>query len=492
MNFSLIDFTKIEKLLTYQKDQQLLFNSGLFLVLFSLFYGVYVLLRNKSVPRNVWVILFSLFFYYKSNGAYFLLLLLSTVVDYSIGILIDDAIQKWKRKIYLMLSVVFNLGILSYFKYTNMLIDTANALFSLDFQHLDIFLPVGVSFFTFQTMSYAIDVYRRDMPAERNFLNFTFFVTFFPQLFAGPIVRAYDFLPQLKHKPILTQENLGKALFLIMVGLVKKGVIADYISINFVDRVFKDPLLYSGFENLIAVYGYSLQIYLDFSGYTDMAIGLALIMGYKFVPNFDAPYQSASITEFWRRWHMSLSSWLRDYLYISLGGNRKGKFRQYINLMLTMLLGGLWHGASWKYMMWGGIHGVALALDKLRMSIFKNVKGNGFTRVLGILFTFHLVVFCWIYFRADSFESAGEVINQIVYKMNWELAPDFFYGYQKVVWMLFAGYVLHFTPKRWDDWAESAYNTAPMVFQTLVFTLVLWIVYQSAGSEIQPFIYFQF
>lgn len=487
-----IDWEKIANVFNYNPKEPLLFNSGLFLVLFIGFYTIYALLKKTHQIRHLWVIAFSLFFYYKSNGWYFALLLISTVVDYCIGILIDRSEAPWKRKLFLIVSIVFNLGMLSYFKYWNLLIDTANSLLGMQWPEQNIFLPVGISFFTFQTMSYAIDVYRRDMKAERNLLDFCFFVTFFPQLFAGPIVRAYDFLPQTKVNPNPKNEEIGKGFFLIMTGLIKKAVIADFISVNFVDRVFDQPLLYSGFENLVAVYGYSLQIYYDFSGYSDMAIGLAWLMGYRFVPNFDVPYQSASITEFWRRWHMSLSSWLRDYLYIALGGNRKGKFRTYFNLMMTMLLGGLWHGASWKFMAWGGLHGAALALDKLRWGKRKAGTETGWRKVVGILFTFHFVAFCWIFFRADSFSQGMEVVNQIIHQTNWNLVPDFFWGYQTVCWMLMGGLFLHFSPKKVDDWAENSFSTAPIVLQGLMFAMIVWVVSQVASADIQPFIYFQF
>ena len=492
MNLLLIDWDKISMVFTYQKEQPLLFNSGLFLVLFLGFYSIYVILQKTHQIRHIWVILFSLFFYYKSNEWYFILLLVSTVVDFTIGILIDKSEQPWKRKLFLLLSVLFNLGMLSYFKYFNLLIDTWNSISGAHWPEQSIFLPVGISFFTFQTMSYAIDVYRRDMPAERNLLDFAFFVTFFPQLFAGPIVRAYDFLPQTKKNPSPTQAQIGKGFFLIMTGLIKKAVIADYISTNFVDRVFDQPLLYSGLENLAAVYGYAFQIYYDFSGYSDMAIGLAWLMGYQFIANFDVPYQSASITEFWRRWHMSLSSWLRDYLYIALGGNRKGKIRTYINLMLTMLLGGLWHGASWKFMAWGGLHGVALAFDKLRLGNKKPSSSKGIRRILGVIFTFHFVAFCWIFFRADTFDQGIEVINQIVNHTEWHLASDFFYGYQTVCWMVLGGMILHFSPKKVDEWAENSFTSAPILIQGFSLAFICWIVSQVASADIQPFIYFQF
>lgn len=225
-------------------------------------------------------------------------------------------------------------------------------------------------------MSYTIDVYRRQITPLGSLLDYAFYVSFFPQLVAGPIVRARDFIPQIRRPLFVSREMFGRGIFLIVSGLFKKAVISDYISVNFVERIFDNPTLYSGVENLMGVYGYALQIYCDFSGYSDMAIGIALLLGFHFNINFDSPYKSASITEFWRRWHISLSSWLRDYLYISLGGNRKGKIRQYANLIITMFLGGLWHGASWNFVLWGMMHGVALAAHKCWMTLTGRKRGR--------------------------------------------------------------------------------------------------------------------
>lgn len=259
------------------------------------------------------------------------------------------ATAHWLRKMWVAVSLTINLGLLCYFKYTNFLGDFFASLTGGTFTAMDIFLPVGISFFTFQSLSYTIDVYRKEITPLTNLLDYAFYVSFFPQLVAGPIVRARDFIPQIRRPLFVSGEMFGRGIFLIVSGLFKKAVISDYISINFVERIFDNPTLYSGVENLMGVYGYALQIYCDFSGYSDMAIGIALLLGFHFNMNFDSPYKSASITEFWRRWHISLSSWLRDYLYISLGGNRKGKIRQYANLIITMFLGGLWHGASWNF-----------------------------------------------------------------------------------------------------------------------------------------------
>ena len=266
----------------------------------------------------------------------------------------------------------------------------------------------------------------------------------------------------------------GKALFLILAGLIKKTIISDYISVNYVDRIFDNPSLYSGVENLMGVYGYTLQIYCDFSGYSDMAIGLALLLGFQFPKNFDSPYKSQSITEFWRRWHISLSSWLRDYLYISLGGNRKGKIRTYINLMLTMLLGGLWHGANWNFILWGALHGLALVVHKIWMKIRHKQKGQtnkGIVRIWCTIVTFHFAAFCWIFFQ---------VLPQVVS------------GYWGVFALFALGYLSHFLPDSWMEKGERVMGKTPLVLQALIFVAVIWCMVQIKGSDVVPFIYFQF
>lgn len=315
-----IDLTRLHDLLVYDPHAPMIFSSGIFLWLFAAFIVFYLLLQHRTTARLMFVTLFSYYFYYKSSGTYFFLLAIVTVSDFLIARLMAHATARWLRKTWVFLSLTINLGLLCYFKYTNFLGDFFASLTGGTFAAMDIFLPVGISFFTFQSLSYTIDVYRKEITPLTNLLDYAFYVSFFPQLVAGPIVRARDFIPQIRRPLFVSGEMFGRGVFLIVSGLFKKAVISDYISINFVERIFDNPTLYSGVENLMGVYGYALQIYCDFSGYSDMAIGIALLLGFHFNMNFDSPYKSASITEFWRRWHISLSSWLRDYLYISLGG----------------------------------------------------------------------------------------------------------------------------------------------------------------------------
>jgi len=386
----------------------MMFNSGIFLVLFIIFISIYALIHKNKISVTIFVIVFGLLFYYKSSGWYLWVLIFSTFADYSFAIIIEKAKQQIYKRLFLIISLIISFGLLAHFKYTNFLLLNYHNLVGTNFQPLDIFLPIGVSFYTFQSVSYVLKVYWGTLKPTRNILDYAFFITFFPQLVAGPIVKANYFLPQVS-KPIkITKEDIYSGLWMVMVGMFKKSIIADYIS-QYNDLVFANPSQYSGFENLMAVYGYTLQIYCDFSGYSDMAIGIARIMGFDLGVNFNFPYKSKNITDFWRRWHISLSSWLREYLYIPLGGNKKGKVRTYINLFLTMFLGGLWHGASWKFVFWGAWHGIGLAIHKSTKSLLDKVPNRLPTNAISWFVTFHFVVFLWIFFRAND-------LNHEVYK----------------------------------------------------------------------------
>lgn len=496
LDFSqLIDWSRLREVFIYNPEAPLIFSSGAFLWLFAAFLMVYVLLQHKHTARILFVALFSYYFYYKSSGTYFFLLALVTLCDFGIARLMDSIQHKYARQVCVALSLCINLGLLVYFKYTNFLGNAIASLMGGEFTALDIFLPVGISFFTFQSLSYTIDVYRRDIKPLSNLLDYAFYVSFFPQLVAGPIVRARDFIPQIRKPLFVSKEMFGRGIFLIAVGLFKKAIISDYISVNFVERIFDNPTLYSGVENLMGLYGYALQIYCDFSGYSDMAIGIALLLGFHFNLNFNSPYKSASITEFWRRWHISLSSWLRDYLYISLGGNRHGKFRQYLNLIITMFLGGLWHGASWNFILWGTFHGVALALHKGWMTLIGKKKGeerHGFRRFLGAVVTFHFVCFCWIFFRNADFGNSVDMLRQIATAFRPQLFMQLLEGYWRVFALMGLGYLLHFAPDSWERACCRGVIRLPFLGKALLLIAIIYLVIQMKSSEIQPFIYFQF
>lgn len=490
-----IDWKKLTDVLTYDPQQPMIFSSGFFLWLFLGFSLIYLLLQRKTTARLLFVSLFSYYFYYKSSGFYFFLLGIVTVSDFLLARWMYRTETSWKRKLIVCCSLCINLGLLCYFKYTNFFYEMLAPLWHGTYHPLDIFLPVGISFFTFQSLSYTIDVYRKDLKPLSNLLDYVFYVSFFPQLVAGPIVRARDFIPQIRQPLYVSPEMFGQGVFFIVSGLFKKAVISDYISVNFVERIFDNPGLYSGLENLFGVYGYALQIYCDFSGYSDMAIGIALLLGFRFPINFNSPYKADSVTDFWHRWHISLSTWLRDYLYISLGGNRKGKIRTYLNLFLTMLLGGLWHGTSWNFIVWGGLHGVALAVHKYVRSLLgraKNYRSTGWKRFFAVVLTFHFVCFCWIFFRNTTFEGSATMIRQIFTAFHPELAGQLFTGYWKVFLLMGVGYLLHACPDRWQEACSRGMIRLPLVGQALVLILLVYLVMQVKSSDIQPFIYFQF
>lgn len=487
--------------LLYDPASPLFFNSSFFLFFFLAVMAFYPLFVKQVRVRTWYLMLVSMYFYYKTGGVFVLLLVVTSAVNFLLGTRIHRAKTNGAKRWLMLLSLLWNLGSLGYFKYTNFIIGIINGVSGGNLPLMDIFLPVGISFFTFQTMSYTLDIYFGKLEPLDSFVDFAFFVSFFPQLVAGPIVRASWFIPQIRKQLELNRDVIARALVLIFAGLIKKGVIADYISTNFVDRVFDNPELFSGVENLIAVYGYGLQIFCDFSGYSDIAIGLALLMGFDLPQNFRAPYTATSITDFWRRWHISLSTWLRDYLYIPLGGNRKGRLRTDVNLMLTMLLGGLWHGASWNFVFWGGLHGLGLALDKLRMNIFARYKtGNagerGFgywlAKALGLVFTFHFVSFGWIFFRARDFASAWTVIDRIMYEFRPHIFTQWLNSYTAVAFLIAFGYLIHWLPERAGRGFEYVLRRSPWVFQSLLLAVVIWLLFQARSADIQPFIYFQF
>jgi D-alanyl-lipoteichoic acid acyltransferase DltB (MBOAT superfamily) len=352
-------------------------------------------------------------------------------------------------------------------------------------------LPVGISFYTFQSISYIIDVYKGRVEPTDSWLEYAFYLSFFPALVAGPIVRADKFLPQIKKNRSATKDEIWLGLWMIILGVIKKAIIADYIS-QYNDLVFSMPDTYTGFESLMAVVGYTMQIYCDFSGYSDMAIGIALIMGYKLTPNFNFPYKSKTLAEFWHRWHISLSSWLRDYVYIPLGGNRKGAVRTYINNMLTMLIGGLWHGASWKFIFWGGMHGLGLALQKMLKPLTSRLPGIWIVRALSWAITITCVALLWVFFRADSWSDACYIINNIFTNFHADYLPVFIDV--RLTWCIFIGVLIvaHSLPTRWWNKLGDTFVRMPWILKLAVFIVVVQLVLQFRGESVSPFIYFQF
>ncbi|MCW3078195.1 MAG: alginate O-acetyltransferase [Bacteroidetes bacterium] len=507
--------------------------------------------------RTGYLLAVSLFFYFKTSGVFVLLLLFTIVSDYNWGRLIHQTANENRKKIYLTISVILNLSLLCYFKYSYFFHESANQIsgghdkFFNHFSHFSntffntgfsvdkLLLPVGVSFFTFQSLSYTIDLYRNKIKPVNSVFDYGFFVCFFPHLVAGPIVKAHDFVHQIYQPYKLNKFEFGMALFWIINGFAKK-IVADYMAVNYIDRIFDTPHLPSGLEVVFGIFGYSLQIYMDFSGYTDIAIGLALILGYRLKTNFNSPYKALSTSEFWKRWHISLSSWLQEYLYIPLGGNKKGSIGSYlailiicaflvllsgkmwllycllglaflflllalfipkvkqqintnINLMVTMLLGGLWHGSSTLFIIWGGLNGLGLVIHKFwkKISPFKGNE-NIIIKFSLMLITLTFISFTRIFFRSPDMQT----VNMLFYRMNNFFGGDKFFeiiiGYKYVFALMVAGYMIHWIPERVKEKYRGWFATQHYVVMGAITVILIFLSYQLMSGEMQPFIYFQF
>lgn len=551
-----MDFFK--DIFLFTEKNPLIFTRLNFWIFFLVVLAGYTYFHKKNPLRNAYLFLISIFFYYKTGGLFFIILLFATLSNYFFGHLIFKAKTRAKKRIWLAASVATNLGVLVFFKYDYFLTETFNQLFGADMEvvthaarwsnalfgtHFDlgvILPPIGISFFTFQCMSYVIDVYRKKVNPVRSLADFGFYVSFFPQLVAGPIVRAADFIPQLYKKYSLSPQEFGFGFYLILKGLTKKMLIGDYIAVNLIDRVFANPASFSGFENLIALYGYSVQVYCDFSGYTDIAIGIALLMGFYLPKNFNSPYKAKNVGDFWKRWHISLSSWLKDYLYIPMGGNRGASSFTYIslaiillffvlisqklilipiiifvigviwllsrffpsikltvgtniNLMITMLLGGLWHGSSWMFVLWGGLNGLGIIVYKFWRKVSPYEKSTHWlANTWKIFFAFSFITFTRIWFRGESMQGTVELLQQITGHFGWNMVPAMFMNYWKVLFIMVFALVIHWLPEtikiRYRDW----FIVRPLYQQIGISVLVVFIIYQSVSAGLQPFIYFQF
>ena len=559
---------------TNHLEHPMIFTEYPFWIFFLLVLIGYSFLYKKIKLRSIFLFIVSLYFYFKTSGFFFSILLFSTIIDFFIGKGIYNSKKEGNAKIYLALSISINLLILVYFKYAYFFAESFNSIIGSQWHPINhfalltnqisgssfrvdqILLPIGISFYTFQTMSYSIDIFRKKLKPVKNIFDFGFYVSFFPQLVAGPIVRASEFIPQIYKPYDVSRKDFGLALFWIINGLLKKFLLADYIAVNFVDRVFDNPGMFSGFENLMSLYGYSLQVYADFSGYTDIAIGVALILGFRLPKNFNSPYKADNCGEFWKRWHISLSSWLKDYLYIPMGGNRGGSIFSYvslslivifiylisgslallfgilsvifstlligelfpkfnkwyltnINIMLTMLIGGLWHGASWNFVLWGALNGLGIVVYKQwkKISPWKN-KSKWWNKIWGIIITFNFVTFTRIWFRSGSINSwdeidqghniisewftANEILNQLFFNFQWDLIGDVLAVYSNVFLVIIIGFLIHFIPEKFKFWYREKFSTSPVFVQLLVCFTAIFFMYQVASTSLQPFIYFQF
>ena len=540
---------------------ELLFTQSAFYIFLLIVMVGLSMLKNKTAMRNAFLFAASLFFYWKTSAAFVFLLLFSTIADWGIASVMDKS-EDLQRRLWLTLSVLINLGLLGFFKYAYFLADTSTMLFDTSFRVESILLPVGISFYTFQTLSYTIDVYKRKIAPVKSFLDFGCYVTFFPQLVAGPIVRAKDFIPQLRSKYDLTRKEFNLGVWWILTGLIKKIIIADYIAINLVDRVFANPTSYSGMEVLLSLYGYSLQVFADFSGYSDIAIGVALIMGFRLADNFRSPYKARNVGEFWSRWHISLSTWLRDYLYIPMGGSRNMslfssifatgmvlfaglmfregedvinlgvillgsgalmmvyasgvmyqswgvKLATYINIMATMIIGGMWHGASWNFLLWGALNGVGLLVYKTVGRHLPWAKSERFlARAWGVILTFNFITFTRIWFRAGSsigwdtaagdhnilteWFTANDLLYQITYHFN-DIPPlDLLKGHLIVIFLMVGGYLFHLMPTKITSKVKNWFTTLHITAVFCISIIVAAVLCKVGAAAPIPFIYFQF
>ena len=623
----LLDY--IGRVFSFDPNTPLLFTQFQFWAFFSIvFLGFTIItsapLRRQQLLRNAYLFLVSLLFYYKTSGFFVGLLILVTCTDFTIAQFIyalrNDA--QWKRRSLLTLSVFIDLSLLCYFKYSYFFADMVNQLFGTDIEVTNIaaragnilthsqfwsvdriILPVGISFYTFQIISYTVDVYKGLVKPVRNILDFGFYVSFFPQLVAGPIIKATDFIPQLHRRYNLSRMQFGMAIFWILNGLVKKIVLSDYLAVNFIDRVFANPQFFSGFENLMAIFVYSLQVYADFSGYTDIAIGLSQLMGFHLPMNFNSPYKAQNCSNFWKRWHISLSRWLQTYLYIPLGGNRNVTHATYfwisiitlaalilsgslwiaalvlvvfllvvwtayrhpekrrhiyanMNAMITMVLGGLWHGASCNFMIWGGLNGVGMIVYKFWRDVtalsravgativtalvlslavyYYDTEARGLMNVLSvasvfvcvsawvryanerllrlqlpllgrswsILVTFTFITFTRLFFRSGSNldpavanETAWRIATQMISAIGtqWSVnVLDVCSAYHRVFLLFVFGMIVHWLPTDFKRRYRIVFARLPLPAIYAISILVVFVTYQFVTAEMQPFIYFQF
>ena len=448
----------------------------------------------RKIQRNSFLLIASYFFYGYWDWKFCLLLATSTIVDYFLGIQIEKNKTQLKKKALLIVSLVTNLGILGFFKYFNFFIDSFSEMvgqfgYSPDYLHLNIILPVGISFYTFQTLSYSIDIYRGSLKPTRNFIDFALFVAFFPQLVAGPIEKARDLLPQISSKRIPTKKQLSEGVILIVTGLFRKVMIGD-VSGRYVDNILNDMSYYHSSELLFAMFLFSIQIYCDFSGYSKMARGCAKLLGFELSINFEQPYLSNNITDFWRRWHISLSSWLKEYLYFSLGGNRKGPVRTKFNLFTTMLLGGLWHGAGMNFIIWGGLHGIYLSVHKWYMGNLNVPKLPNTIpiKILKVIITLFFVQFAWVFFRLSSMDEIFFFFQKIIYWESSDLTPKLLSIYLTFSIMVLTLDIVEFKLKN-HTFLILANPLLRYGILIIFFTVSLLYIYQ---VEALPFIYFQF
>ena len=478
----------------------LLFSDITFWMVFIFFLAIYAFIRRHSrMGMVLYVTAFSLLFFYLANGWLMVLLPAVALAAWWSGRALagmrreggDSLSHNWKERLLLALAIIVILLPLLYFKYSNFFLSSVNAIFSSNFSLLDLALPVGISFFTFQAISYVVDVYRGRFTMRVSFLEFLFYLSFFPLLLAGPITRAHVLLPQIRKPGAISERCLYMGLWLVMIGLVKKCVVADYIA-QYNDWVFSSPATYSGFECVMGILGYTVQIYCDFSGYSDISIGIAALMGFHLLENFSFPYSAPSPSEFWHRWHISLSTWFRDYVYIPLGGNRCSRVRTYLNNIITMLVAGLWHGSTWMFVLWGGIHGLGLVIHKAFKPLLNRLPDSRWLNGLSIVLTFLFVAIAWVFFRNESVASACQLLTRSV--TDFDIAYLIPFVKARPWWcvLTLAPLAAQAIGRRGFLRLQARFILLPWIVKLLLFLLSIQLILQFQTSNVQPFIYYQF
>jgi len=552
----------LQELFSFQhgKDFAIGFTQLDFWLFFLVVMMIFSTLHKSTLMKTIFITAISLFFYFKTSGASVLILSFSIILNYFCGKLVFSVDSKLKKKAIMISAVSINVLILAYFKYAYFFTESFNELFQTNYQAFNYFaqwtsgfsgqgslvdkiiVPAGVSFFTFTSISYILDIYRDEIKPVKNFFEYSFFITFFPHILLGPIARAKDFIPQINKPYSLDKASFSWAVIQILKGLVKKLVLADYIAAHFVDKVVYAPESYPGFLSIIAMWAYSMQIYGDFSGYTDIATGVARLMGFELFQNFNSPYKALNVADFWRRWHRSLGAWLRNYLYIPLGGNKSGgigthisifiifvflifitqwydlvlvylglmavyvigvyyspKFKNLVhrdmNLLITMIVGGLWHGASQNFVMWGAMNGIALVLFNYWKNISPYEKSSLFvTKMWKVFITFNFITFTRIWFILQDDNAPFNFLKNIGNQFN--LTAETFgkalWTYQVVFIILGIGFIVHWIPQRIKDKGVLMYSKTPIALQVISIALALFLIYQAVSDESKGFVYFQF
>ena len=494
-----MDFFGFVQQFAYHPIKILQFNSVFFIALFSVFYVLYAAVFNRIQVRNALLLLFSLYIYYKLSGLYVLLMCAVALADFVIGKQILKTHNEGKKKAWLALSLTISLGSLIYFKYTPFILENVNALLGSNFTPPEGFLmPIGISFYIFKTISYVMDCYNEmiDEP-EKSYINYLLYTSLFTTIVAGPIVRARDILPQLQQKLTVSKEFIGRGFFLILMGAAKKYLVADFLWVNFIERVFESPTIFSGFDNLMAMLMGTIQFYYDFAGYTDMMLGISLLLGLQLQGNFNRPFVAQNISDFWRRWHITLSSWLNEYVFMPMSFSWRsiGKSGAVLASLLTFVISGIWHGPKYTYILWGTLHGAAIAWDVVSQNwraAWKKRINAKFYKVVSIMLTIAFISLTMVIFNVKQLPMAWDMYEMIFAKMDWTLAPTWFSIYYKEFIIFALAALVHFLPLKLKEFSITQYTHLPWPVKAVAGAAVVVVIYQFFSAETQPFIYLQF